>query len=323
MNTYQITIEPLSPFGTPLKGDTLFGQFCWQAAYDSSLLSVTLDEAVARYAERPFAVFSSAYPALADGGVALKRPDAPLDLLFDFSGMSKEERIGGRKEFKKRKWLVCDGPGALADLAACRYCAGDDLPGLPAEYLRSRNSINRLTGTTGEGFAPYAQTETLYPAGSRLTVFVGIDEDVLSREALRSGLEKIGVTGFGRDASTGMGKFGIVSFQDVNLAEFGAKNPNAFYTLGPCVPEKKRYRDALFTPFTRFGKHGDRLAVSGKPFKNPVIMADEGALLFPADMAECRTRPYLGTAVTGLSKVLDTAVAQGYSLFIPVRLEVN
>lgn len=97
MNTYQITIEPLSPFGTPLKGDTLFGQFCWQAAYDSSLLSVTLDEAVARYAERPFAVFSSAYPALADGGVALKRPDAPLDLLFDFSGMSKEERIGGRK----------------------------------------------------------------------------------------------------------------------------------------------------------------------------------------------------------------------------------
>lgn len=323
MKTYQITIEPLSPFGTLLKGDTLFGQFCWQAAYDRSLLSLPLDEAVARHADIPFAVFSSAFPALPGGGVAFKRPDAPLDLLFDLSGMSKEDRIGRRKEHKKRKWLACDRMGALADLSACRYLESADLAGAGSEHLRSHNSINRLTGTTGEGFAPYVQAETIYPAGSRLVIFAGIEEQTLSAESLRNGLDGMGQSGFGRDASIGMGKFRIVSFEAVDLAAFGSKDPNALYTLSPCVPEPGRYRDAFFTPFTRFGKHGDRLAISGKPFKNPVIMADEGALLFPVDLAASCTLPYVGTSVTGLSKVQETAVMQGYSLYIPVRLEVD
>lgn len=71
------------------------------------------------------------------------------------------------------------------------------------------------------------------------------------------------------------------------------------------------------------GRHGDRLSVSGKPFKNPVIMADEGALLFPHDMAAALARPYLGAAVRGVSKIQENTVHQGYSLYIPVRLEVN
>ena len=29
MQTYKITIQPTSAFGTSLHGDTLFGQFCW------------------------------------------------------------------------------------------------------------------------------------------------------------------------------------------------------------------------------------------------------------------------------------------------------
>ncbi len=323
MQTYQITIEPLSPFGTPIKGDTLFGHFCWQSAYDPALLSLPLDKAMTCYAECPFAVFSSAFPALSTGGVALKRPDAPLDLLFDFSGMSKEDRIGKRKEYKKRKWLVCDKPGALADLAACRYLSSGELPGAGTDYLQSHNSINRLTGTTGEGFAPYLQSMTLFPSGSRLVIFAGIEPAMLSSESLLMGLERIGLGGFGRDASTGMGKFRIDSCREVDMAAYGSETPNTLYTLAPCVPEQGRCRDALFAPFTRFGKHGDRLAVSGKPFKNPVIMADEGALLFPFDMADARKRPYLGVSLTGLSKIQETSVAQGYSLYIPVRLEVD
>jgi len=323
VKTYQITIEPTSPFGTPLKGDTLFGQFCWQVAYDEPLLSIPLDDAISRYGDEPFAVFSSAFPALDGGGVAFKRPDAPLALLFDLSGIPKEDRIGRRKEYKNRKWLVCDKPGALAELSSCRYLATGEMPGAGSEHLRSHNSINRLTGTTGEGFAPYSQSETLYQEGSRLLIFAGIEEGILSRDALFTGLERIGISGFGRDASTGMGKFRVVSCEDVDLAAFGAQHPNALYTLAPCVPEPGRYRDALFAPLTRFGKHGDRLAVSGKPFKNPVIMADEGALLFPSEMGASLRKAYLGMPLTGLSKVQDTAVAQGYSLYIPVRLEVN
>jgi len=54
---YEITIRPVSGFGTPLKGDTLFGHFCWQAAYDASILNGGLNQWIACYAEKPCAVF--------------------------------------------------------------------------------------------------------------------------------------------------------------------------------------------------------------------------------------------------------------------------
>lgn len=331
MKIYRITIEPRSPFGTPLKGDTIFGHFCWQIAYDSALLGVALDEAARRYPEKPFAMFSSAFPALPDGRVALKRPDAPLDLIFDFRDKSREEIIGSRKAYKKRTWMICGDPASLADFRACRYLDDAGLAGLAGlegdRFARtqefSHNSINRLTGTTGDNFAPFTQDAIVYAPGARLAIFAGIDETTLTPEALKTGLERIGQFGFGRDSSTGLGKFGITDCREVDPASYGAANPNALYTLAPSVPEKTGYRDALFTPFTRFGRHGDRLAVSGKPFKNPVIMADEGALFFPETMDLALQRPYLGTALGGLSKIRENTIAQGYSLYIPVRLEVD
>lgn len=152
---------------------------------------------------------------------------------------------------------------------------------------------------------------------------VGIDETMLTIDRLIAGLARIGQSGFGRDASTGLGKFCVLEQQELDLARYGAAQPNALYTLAPCVPEPDAYNDALFTPFTRFGRHGDHLATSGKPYKNPVIMLDEGALLFPADIGQACKKSYLGTGLNGLSKIQKTAVAQGYSLYIPVTLEVQ
>jgi CRISPR-associated protein Csm4 len=96
--------------------------------------------------------------------------------------------------------------------------------------------------------------------------------------------------------------------------------PNALYTLAPSVPEANAYRDCLFSPFTRFGKHGDRLATSGIPFKCPILMADEGAVLVPKDGAN-PGRPYVGRAVRHISKSEPRAVAQGYAPVIPFKLE--
>lgn len=325
-----ITIEPRSSFGTPLKGDTLFGHFCWQAAYDATLLTVPFETAIKAYGERPFAIFSTAVPLLGNGGLALKRPDAPLDKLFALAGLQREAAIGQRKALKKKKWLFCDRPGVMENLATCRYgddqellvAAGLDGSDFATETLQSHNSINRLTGSTGEGFAPYAQPAITYQPGLKLALLVGYDPEMMTMEGLLAGVRNIGLSGFGRDASTGMGRFQVVTHSDCDLAAYGSKNPNALYTLAPSVPETVRYQDMLFTPFTRFGKHGDCLAISGKPFKNPIIMADEGALFFPLDLAQALQRPYLGTAVSGLSKIQESTIAQGYALTIPVRLEV-
>jgi len=99
----------------------------------------------------------------------------------------------------------------------------------------------------------------------------------------------------------------------------GSENSNACYTLAPCVPEKNIFTKMFFTPFIRFGRHGDILAKSKNPFKNPVIMADEGAVLIPD--RNIPDRSYIGTSVVNISKVEPDAVSQGYSLYIPIKVE--
>ena len=89
MKLYEITIKPVSGFGTPLKGDTLFGHVCWQAAYVAKILNGGLDKWIACYGEKPFAVFSTAWPKLCDKGkwfYAVKRPDVPLSRHFPATG---------------------------------------------------------------------------------------------------------------------------------------------------------------------------------------------------------------------------------------------
>ncbi|MBS4062061.1 MAG: hypothetical protein KG029_16815 [Bacteroidetes bacterium] len=341
MKTYEIIIKPLSGFGTPLKGDTLFGHICWQAAYDESLFGMNIERILIDYASNPFVIVSSASLKIGDG-YALKRPDMPLDKLFDFSG-NKAEVIAKRKELKSRRWMFVKNNSRLQSIKSDGlYFSDEELFGelsiskdaeiqrqmrkkriksFIADYTQPHNTINRLTGTTGEGqFAPYSIAQKVFVNEVELVVFVGIRDDI-SIEGAAKAIKQIGTIGFGKDASTGLGRFEVIGSQKIDLHSIGSENPNACYTLSPCVPEKDLFNNIFFAPFTRFGRHGDILAKSGKPFKNPVIMADEGAVFAGKD-ASVFNKPYIGTAVSGISKAEPNAITQGYSLYIPVRAEV-
>jgi CRISPR-associated protein Csm4 len=104
----EVIIKPMSAFGTLLKGDTLFGQFCWQAVYDSELLSGGLEKRLSEYHENPFAIFSSAVVKLSSGEYVLKRPDMPLTRLFDIENQECHEFLKQKKEKKKQVlyWLI-------------------------------------------------------------------------------------------------------------------------------------------------------------------------------------------------------------------------
>lgn len=361
MKVYDITIKPISGFATPLKGDTIFGHFCWQIANDPGLMGATIDEMLSNYGEKPFAIFSSAFPKFCEGAnytYALKTPDLPMDALFDFPG-DKREKIAKRKEYKAKKWMILREGGAItsfkemeyAESARCKKSTSADIEDSKSIFsmaeenatektaklvrragvgsfivsaTQSHNTINRLTGTTGEGrFAPYAVEQYVYYPETELALFVGIDEAVIEIEQVLEGLGRIGAFGFGKDASTGLGRFDILKeeAEEVDLSGLGSRSPNACYTLAPSVPEKELFSDMFFSPFTRFGRHGDVLAKSGKPFKSPVIMADEGAVLIPKN-GDIFNKPYIGRAVRNVSKAEPNTVVQGYSLYIPVSVEV-
>ncbi|NVM21954.1 MAG: hypothetical protein HWN68_09275 [Desulfobacterales bacterium] len=343
MKLYEIVIKPLSGLGTPLKGDTLFGHFCWQAAYDPSLLNGGLEKWIACYGEKPFAVFSSAWPKFHDNGnffYAFKRPDLPLSILFPSSKNDKKKALKELKENKKKKWMKVNKDLSLT-LDSVKYLTDEDLikaskkqitaetgktmrknghQKFYADFTQQHNTINRLTMTTGEGmFAPFIETDFFYYPETELALFVLIDEKAINIEKVCVALENIGRFGFGKNASTGCGRFDVVYPEDEiepPIVEF----PNACYTLAPTVPEKDIFSDNYFTPFVRFGKHGDVLATSENPFKNPVVMADEGAVFVPKS-EDVFKKPYIGTAVLNTSKSMKQTVVQGYAPYLPFRLE--
>ncbi|MBE0426424.1 MAG: hypothetical protein IBX72_07230 [Nitrospirae bacterium] len=344
MKLYEITLKPLSGFGTLLKGDTLFGHFCWQIAGDDRLCGWPLGELIDNYQIKPFIVFSSAFPKFYIEKIyhyAFKTPDIPPDMLFDLP-KEKRERIRKRKEYKSKKWMIIQENRKFRSFKELEFLSDEEVIGKAnrtvsretqkrLRYAGSKqfismfdqphNTINRITGTTGEGrFAPFIEEQQVYYPETELALFVGFDESFINIKQVLSGLERIGECGFGKDASSGLGKFMLVKETEKYIKDMGSDSPNVCYTLSPCVPEKDTYSDIFFMPFTRYGKHGDVLAKSGNPIKKPVIMADEGAVLIPKNK-EVFDKPYIGQAVTNVSKAEPKTVVQGYSLYIPVSVE--
>ncbi len=343
MKLLEMTIKPLSGFGTSLKGDTIFGHFCWQAAHDGELLSGGLDKWISRYDEQPFAVLSSAWPKLSLLGrrcYALKRPDLPLARLLPTVGGNKRELMRQRKENSAKKWLLVpedltisldpDNFKSEGELFKMVFSdAGDEIRranrdkserGYLTEDIRPHNTINRLTMTTGEGmFAPYEGNLLHYFPGTELAIFILYDEDALDAEKIKRGMERIGRFGYGRDASTGSGRFSILVSQEKALPSLTASK--ACYALAPVLPTNESYEKIFFTPFTRFGRHGDQMAISSNPFKNPVIMADEGAVLIKGEK-QSWGNPYLGRAVRDVSKAQPQTVVQGYAPCLPFNMEI-
>lgn len=313
MLTYTARLTPLSAFGTPLKGDTLFGQLCW--ALRNRLGEARLVQLLEGYTGgHPFAVVSDALPA-----GHLPRPALPGHW---FNPLPNEDR----KAAKRRAWLPIehlDKP--VADwLHHCR--AASDLPGGKLQQRpHPHNAIDRRTGTTGEGFAPYAMARQWYDQGAVLDLFILLDESRLAAAELEQALRDIGELGFGRDAGIGLGRFRVDAFAPAGLPS--QADADAWLTLAPCAPQGLDWDAArcFYTVFTRFGRHGDIGVHQGNPFKTPVLLANTGAVLTPRERAATGT-PFTGQGLGGdgsLSKAIPQTVHQGYAPVVGIKRPVG
>jgi len=308
MQTLQATLAPRSAFGTPMKGDTLFGQLCWalRNRQGEARLIGLLDGYTAG---RPFAVVSDALPA-----GHLPRPAWPGHC---FNAPAATDR----KVAKKRVWLPVEHAATpLADwLVHCR--SAHEMPGgAPQSHPHPHNAIDRRSGTTGEGFAPYSLTRHWYGEGTRLDLWIALDETRLSSAELEQALTDIGELGFGRDAGIGLGRYRLEALAAAALP--AQSDANAWLTLAPCAPQGLRWDTArsFYTVFTRFGRHGDAGVHSGRPFKAPVLLAQTGALLTPAEFIP---QAFTGQGLGGdgsLSKAISATVHQGYAPVVALRL---
>ena len=330
MKFAEIVIKPLSPFGTPLKGDTIFGHFCWQVVYDPDLIEQDFQQLLDSYGREPFVVFSSAFPKLGDMKWLFPRPSLPLHYLGEEEG-DCFELLKKRKDRKRQRWILVrdelkvEVPGTLlGEVEAFEMVREGIEEGevaaislgsrcLELAFYQSHNTINRLTFTTGENFAPYQTDNICYLPGLRLSIFVLFNENIVGLENLRVSFERIGRLGFGRDASLGLGQFLVEEVLPLYLP----KQSRYLYTTSPFVPGEENIKNLWYQPFVRFGRHGGLLAGSGNPFKEPVLMAMEGAVL----ETEGPAVPLVGRAVCKVSKALEETVIQGYSITLPLEWE--
>lgn len=308
MQSYRLQITPQSAFATELLGDTLFGQLCW--AIRNRLGEKHLEKLLAGYTDnQPFAIISNAFPH----GM-IPRPTLPA---VYFNKVDDRQR----KQLKKCTWLPVT---AIQEPLATwqQHCQSTNNISKKEQKLQPHNTINRLTETTGEGaFAPYTMKQHWYTPDTLLDIYVLFDDERCTAEQLHTCFSDIGCFGYGRDASIGLGKYRIDSFEPIRLPQ--QQNANACLTLAPCAPQGITHIDAqcsFYQLFTRFGRHGDSAAhANAKPFKNPVLMTQAGGVFSTA----FTDTGFIGQGLGGegqLSKSIAATVHQGYAPTIAVHL---
>jgi CRISPR-associated protein Csm4 len=311
MQTLKLTLEPVSDFGTPMVGDTLFGHLCWALRFRAG------ESALVRLLEgytsgQPFAVLSDAFPA-----GWLPRPTLPLSRL----GLSVDPV--SRKADKERTWLPANGSNQglglwLAGAGTVSATGAGSRTGLVTQ-----NTINRLTGTTGTGaFAPRQVERIEFARSSRLECYLLLDQTRLSLQDCLQALSDIGRTGYGRDASTGLGKFELLGHEPWAWnVPAGAMHA---MTLAACAPDVKALlaQDCHYQPLTRFGMHGSIHGQTGRPFKRPVLMMRTGAVLALKNpgLAVTHHGCGLGGIAAPISDAEPATVHQGYAPIVPIEL---
>lgn len=306
MNTLKFTLRPLSAFATPLAGDTLFGQLSWAARerFGEARLGELLDGYVDA---RPFLVVSDGFPS----GL-LPRPTAPGFAL----GLAAVDPAR-RKQARTHRWL----PVAGADQPIARWMKELTVSDAIKPLVLTQNTINRYTGTTGEGqFAPRQVDRSFFGAKARINVYAAIDER-LTADTLRQLLADVGNHGYGRDATTGLGKFEVEQAVEASPPQRASHH---WLTLAPCQPNPNELvaEGCFYTPLTRFGRHGNIAALTAQPFKRPLLMIATGALLRSREPAQWAFHGRgLGGSGNPVSSVIPDTVHQGYAPVLPLHLE--
>ncbi|MBF0141556.1 MAG: CRISPR-associated protein Csm7 [Magnetococcales bacterium] len=318
MKTLLFALRPLTAFATPPHGDTLFGQLCW--IFLNRYGEAWLIERLQGYLQgKPFLVVSDMFPS-----GYWPRPYLPPAML----STGEQGKEVDRKAEKKKVWFpwyAKDGwKQKLSHWGGLCRPETEVWKDARKERPQPRNQINRLTGTTGtDGFAPYMVSQTWFPEDACLDVWLVYDPDRVTKGELQDALADVGRWGFGKDASAGLGKFALEEGDEESLPR--QADANAWMTLGFCAPQGCGFvsNRSFYQPFTRFGRHGDRAAVTGQPFKNPILLARAGAVLTP----ERKFSPndvFVGQGLGGeglLSKAIGETVHQGYAPVVGICLK--
>lgn len=297
MKTLCFEIETQTEFATHIKGDTLFSYMCCQLA--DLFGQDRLNDLLKDYKnDKPFLIVSDFFPV-----GYFQRPTIPTEFFGNIPSVQE------RKQFKQKKWIKTEALLFSID----EWC--DHLSNLKYQtnQMRLHNAINPQTGLVdGNEFAPYTVKTIKYEMNSQ--IYMLYDENLISESVIELALKQIGLFGIGKGATRGLGKFNVFNKKEIT---FPKTKTNYYMTLSPCIPHKDKLNpsQSYYKLFTRFGKQSYQDEHSF-PFKNPVLMADTGAVFCILE----EEKQYIGCGISDVAKD-KKVVCQGYAPIVPLLWE--
>ena len=269
MKLVRFRLQPQGSWRTPWQADTLLGALAAVGArahgpdwLERQLLSPWRD------CDPPFVV-SDACP-----GDLLPAP-AFLPL---FPGWPDSER----KRVKKTAWLT---PEQFAALQNGRTVQLPESKAAEAGFasnsevlrpdVRMRNTLSRLTGTTGDPGSLFSLSATrLSSALTDLSLYARVAPGRESQ--LGDLLHQLGETGFGADVSTGFGHFRLAGGPEDASQLDSLVQARAWVSLSTFQPAPSDSTDGYWQSFVKYGKLGPDFGLDGV-FKRPQFMLRQGA----------------------------------------------
>jgi CRISPR-associated protein Csm4 len=299
MKLYKITLQLTSPYTTDWQADTIWGHLCWalRFAYGEDELLKFL----ARYNhdEVPLLV-SNGFP-----GDLLPRPILPGKKVT-----TRSEFIAAKAN-KKISWLT---PGEFTEIINGKEPVLSEKNSGTAS-VTIKNQINRVSGTT-RGKETDVASGYLFNFPQRHLEIVSIYLKVVSDfvETTKDLFDNLSKSGYGKRKTVGYGQFIVKSFNEFTGFE-SPKNANAFISLSNFVPAVNDPIKGYWGILVKYGKLGEEFAITGNPFKKPLVMFKVGSCFYDSPVRNC-----YGRLVRNLSSSYPTVVQYGYALSVPLYL---
>jgi CRISPR-associated protein Csm4 len=279
MPDYVVRIRPQSAFGTPLHSGTLFGHLCWAWRHREG--EASLSRWLASLAEEPFLI-SDGMPR-----DRLPRPEMPPPRREGKPSLEEAERF---RRAWRRRWIRRETFSklrtALSARALLEALLDEEAEEETSESVRARwfrahraahNTINRLTGRTPEERGLFFLDDLWPEEDCEAEVWVRCS---LDRKRLEELFGTVGELGYGRDASTGRGRFAVAveaAPEEMLEGEWPRRMSLSHGTL------TENMEEPYYRLETHYGRLGSLWATGGDPFKFPLTLLAPGATFRPRD----------------------------------------
>lgn len=317
---YTIKLTLKSPIITPFQSDTLFGHICWMIDYLKWDDKKRLEDFLALYNDK------GKHPLLISNGFPkdylpkpIIKPISQKELTSIFGKENRKENSYKIKTIKKKELIR---KSDLLQIIKGRISSEILFRKLWKNFEEEEkkwekrkkevvyhNTINRVSNRVTIGL--YEQEETFYaPDFNEFEIY--LKTYYFNKDDLRRIFEFISIGGFGRDKSTGKGKFEFNIVEGTDLE--GSDNPNGFMTLSSYIPHSEAPTKGYYEILLKYGKLGGTFAmgsaeVGNNPFKKPLIMFKAGSTFYDYDYDKSKIYGSLLKNVHKKSKIRHYAYA--------------